>query len=281
VRIGKFGPFLEVAENGETVTASIPEGIAPADLSEAQVAQLVKAKTQGPDVLGTDPRTGEAVYLLNGRFGPFVQLGKPEEKGARPRRASLPKGVTPEKVTLEDALRWLSLPRTLGSHPETGKEIQAGVGRFGPFVVHDGDFRSLAPGDDVYTVGLPRALELLAQPKGGRSRSTPQALRVVGAHPADGEPIQLFEGRFGPYLKHGQTNASLPKGAAPEQVTVEQAVQLLAERAQKEAAGGGRRGGRKSAAKKGASKTATKTAAKGAAKKAPAKKSASKAAKKR
>src|SRR5690606_8350592 len=241
------GPFVEVVEEGETVTASLPEGVAPADLSAEQVAGLVRAKTEGPEVLGRHPETGQAVLLPNGRFGPYVQLGEPQEKGEKPRRASLPKGVTPGTVTLEMALRLLALPRTLGTHPKTGKEVQAGIGRYGPFVVHDGDFRSLAPTDDVYTVELPRALELIAQPK--RAQRSNQLLRELGPHPRDGETISLLSGRYGPYLKHGQTNASLPRGANADDVTVEQAVKLLAER---EAAGGGR--GRKTARKSAAKK---------------------------
>jgi DNA topoisomerase-1 len=170
--------------------------------------------------------------------------------------------LNPADLSLEFALKLLSLPRTLGLHPDTGKEIQASVGRFGPFVVHEGDFRSLAKQDDVYTVDLARAVELLSQPKGGRGqRAAVEPLRTVGPHPKDGEPILLFEGRYGPYVKHGGVNASLPKGVGPDELTVEQAVTLLAERA---AAGPpAKKGARRGAA---ARKTATKTAAKSASK---------------
>src|SRR5690606_16756535 len=140
VRIGRFGPFVEVEDGDKPVTASIPEGIAPADLTEEQVAELVRAKTEGPDVLGNHPETGEPIYVLSGRFGPYVQLGEARENG-KPKRASLPKGVTPDQVTREPAVQLLSLPRTLGEHPETGEPIQAGIGRFGPYVVHQKDFR--------------------------------------------------------------------------------------------------------------------------------------------
>jgi DNA topoisomerase-1 len=161
-----------------------------------------------------------------------VQLGEAEEDSKeKPRRASLPKGTAPAQMTLEQALKLLSLPRNLGNHPESGKEITAGVGRFGPFVVHDGDFRSLQPTDDVYTVDLPRAVELLSAPKAGRTRTVVEPLRTVGPHPSDGEPVQLFAGRYGPYVKHGGTNASLPKGVEADTVTIDQAVALLAERA--------------------------------------------------
>ncbi|HEX6037493.1 type I DNA topoisomerase, partial [Longimicrobium sp.] len=261
VRIGRFGPFAEIGADGETVTASLPEGIAPADLTPEQVEQLIKAKTDGPDVVGKDPETGKPILLLQGRFGPYVQLGEAEEDSkAKPKRASLPKGMNPADVSLEMALKLLALPRTLGTHPETGKEIQANVGRFGPYVVHEGDFRSLAKDDDVYTVGLERALQLLSQPKGGRGqRAAVEPLRTLGAHPRDGEPVNLFEGRYGPYVKHGAVNASLPKGTPPETFTLEQAIPLLAER---EAAGPPAKRGRGGRVSKTPAKSASKTAAK-------------------
>ncbi|MEX2570802.1 MAG: type I DNA topoisomerase, partial [Gemmatimonadota bacterium] len=242
VRIGKFGPFIEYKDGDESLTASIPEGIAPADLSEEEVLRLVRAKAQGPDVLGHDPGTGEPVLVLTGRFGPYFQLGETPKEGGKPKRASLPKGVSPEDADLEMALKLLSLPRTLGMHPESGKEVQAGIGKFGPFVVHQKDFRSLKPEDDVYTVTLERAVELLAEPKrGGRSA---QALKEVGPHPADGDPILLFAGRYGPYVKHGGVNASLPKDADPDALTVDAAVELLAARAATQKKGRRKGGGR-------------------------------------
>jgi DNA topoisomerase-1 len=230
VRIGKFGPFVEVAEGDGVVTASVPEGVAPADLTEEQVATLVRVKTEGPDALGTDPKSGKQVLLLNGRFGPYVQLGE-QVDGEKPRRASLPKGVTPESLDLETALRLLSLPRDLGTDPASGKPVQAGIGRFGPFVVLDGDFRSLAPEDDVYTVGLDRAMELLSQPKSTRQRASAKVIRELGPHPTDGEPVNVYEGRYGPYVKHGATNASLPKGVSPDELGMDQALSLLAAKA--------------------------------------------------
>jgi DNA topoisomerase-1 len=250
VRIGRFGPFVEREENGATVTASLPDGTAPGDLTGEQVDRLVRAKTEGPDVLGTDPETGKPVLMLQGRFGPYVQLGEATEEEQKPKRASLPKGMNPADVSLEAALRWLSLPRTLGKHPDDGEEVRAGIGRFGPFVVHGNEFRSLEKTDDVYTVGFARALELLSKPKGGRGARKPvEPLRTLGAHPADGEPVTLWEGRYGPYVKHGDVNASLPKGVSPGAFTLEQAVPLLAERALTAKPKRGRAGARRGAAK--------------------------------
>jgi DNA topoisomerase-1 len=269
VRIGRFGPFVEKEENGTTVTASLPDGLAPGDLTSDQVERLVRAKTEGPDVLGTDPDTGKPVLLMEGRFGPYVQLGEATDDEKKPKRASLPKGMNPADVSLEVALRWLSLPRTLGRHPDDGAEVRAGIGRFGPFVVHGNEFRSLEKSDDVYTVGLARALELLAKPKGGRGARKPiEPLRTLGAHPADGEPVTLWEGRYGPYVKHGDVNASLPKGVAPDAFTLEQAVPLLAERAATAKPKRGRAGARRGASSAKPARTAAKAAD---TKKAPAK----------
>ena len=201
--------------------------------------------------MGVDPDSGLAVRLLVGRYGPFVQLGEQEEEGPKPKRASLQKGMTPDQVDLATALKLLSLPRFLGEHPEKGGEVRAGIGRFGPFVVHDGEFRSLQAEDDVYTVELERALELLAQPKAGRRRAAPKVLRELGPHPEDGEPMQILDGRYGPYVKHGKTNASLPKDVAPENLDVANAVELIAARASRGSTGRKGSGNRRGRAKKG------------------------------
>jgi DNA topoisomerase I len=265
VRIGRFGTFAEVRNGDDTVTVTLPEGIPPADLTAEQIDELVKAKKEGPEVLGAHPETGEPILLLNGPFGPYVQLGETKEKGVKPRRASLPRGLTPEQLTLEQAVDLLSLPRTLGEHPETGKPVRAGIGRFGPFVVHDADFRSLKPEDDVLTVELPRALELLSQPKA--AARGPKPLRELGPHPADGEPVVVFQGRYGPYVKHADTNATLPKGVTPEEVSLEAAVELLRDRAtkpkrsSKKGRGGAKAGSSKTKSAK--SGTGTRSSAKG------------------
>jgi len=231
LRIGRFGPFLETREDGDPIRVSIPEDIAPADLTAEKAAELLADREKADSPIGADPETGLSVYVKTGRFGPFVQLGEQTEDGEKPKRASLSKGMSTDDVTLEIALRLLSLPRDLGVHPESGEPVRAGIGRYGPYVVHDGEFRSLDKTDDVHGVDLERALALLAQPKGGRRRSQQKPLRDLGAHPNDGEPVLLLDGRYGPYVKHGKLNASLPKGMSPDDITMDQARELLTARA--------------------------------------------------
>ncbi|MGF1481957.1 MAG: type I DNA topoisomerase [Cyanophyceae cyanobacterium] len=235
VRIGRYGPYIEAQYNGgDPVTASIPSDLTPADLDPEQIETLLRQKTEGPDKVGLHPETGEPIYILVGSYGPYVQLGEVTEDNKKPKRASLPKGVKPEDVTLDMAVGLLSLPRLLGMHPESGAPIKASLGRFGPYVVHDQgkegkDYRSLKAEDDVLTVSLERALELLAQPKRGRgSRGSKKPLRELGAHPEDKEPVNVFNGPYGPYVKHGKINASIPEGETVESISLEKALELLA-----------------------------------------------------
>ncbi len=236
IHVGKFGPYIEVAQpGGEVRRASIPEDLPPADITLDRVDDILEKYEKREHALGEDPKSGKAVYLKTGSYGPYLQLGDAADaeegkaKGKRverPKRVSLPPGVDPKDVDLAKALRILELPRLLGTHPATGKEVRAGLGRFGPYVVHDGDFRSLKKEDDVLAVGLDRALELLAQPKGRRGQATP--LRELGPHPKDGSPVLLFSGRYGYYVKHGEKNATVGKeDLDPNAVTLEQAVAAL------------------------------------------------------
>ena len=180
-----------------------------------------------PRELGSDPKTGEKVYLKTGRFGPYVQLGNKE----KPPRASIPKGYSAESVDLARALQLLSLPREIGMHPETGKPIVAGFGRFGPYVSHEGSYASLDTPEDVFTVGINRAVTLLAERKagGGRPRGA-QALKELGKN-AEGATIKVMKGRYGPYVSDGKINATLPKGVDPMSVELALALELIAERA--------------------------------------------------
>lgn len=239
VRIGKYGPYIEVTNGEEVITASIPKNLTPADLNPKQVEILLKQKIVGPDQVGRHPETGEPIYIKIGTYGPYVQLGDKTEENPKPKQASLLKGVTPETLTLDMAVGLLSLPRALGTHPETGGKVQASLGRFGPYVVHDQgkvgkDYRSLKSTDDVLTISLNRALELLAEPKKGRAASkskSKEALRELGLHPEDDSPINIYDGPYGPYIKHGKTNASIPEGESVENITLSTAIELLSAKA--------------------------------------------------
>ena len=214
----------------------------------------------GDRELGVDDVTGMTVFLKSGRFGAYVQLGD----GEKPKRSSLPKGWSAPDMDLEKGLRLLRLPREVGLHPEDSQPILAGIGRFGPFVLHAGTYANLSGADEVFEVGLNRAVTLLAEKRaGGARRGESTALKDLGAHPADGAPVRVLSGRYGPYIKHGATNANVPRGTDPQDVTLEQAVLLLAERAAKG-------GGKKKPARSAKAKAAPKAAAAGA--KAPAKK---------
>ena len=239
IRNGKFGAYLEAANGDDVVTASIPRDLTPADLDPEKVEKILKQKTEGPDQVGIHPETAQPIFMLIGPYGPYVQLGEKSEENPKPKQASLPKKVNPEDVTVEMAVGLLALPRKLGEHPETGASIQANLGRFGPYVVHnakDGkDYRSLKAGDDVLTVTFERALELLSEPKKGRgSRSkTKKALRELGSHPDTEEPVNIYEGPYGNYIKHGKTNVGIPEGETVESITLEKALELLASKAPK------------------------------------------------
>lgn len=224
----------------------------------------------GDRELGVDPATGHPVQLKIGRFGPYVEIAPPD--GEKPKRSSLPKGWSPASLTLDQALRLLALPREVGVHPEDGKMITAGLGRYGPFVLHAGTYANVSDIDEVFEVGLNRAVALLAEKRAGRpGRGAAAApLKDLGAHPETGEPIHVMAGRFGPYVKSGKINATLPKGTAPEDLTLEAALPLLAAKA-------GAAPKKKAPAKKTAASKKAAAAKKPAAKKAPAKKAKAKA----
>jgi DNA topoisomerase-1 len=256
LKLGKFGAFIGCS--------NYPECKHTMQLSDAATGQSSEAAA-GDGVLGSDPATGEEVFLKSGRFGPYVQLGE----GKEPKRSSLPKGWDAASLTLEKALQLLSLPREVGLHPETGLPISAGLGRYGPFLLHDGKYANLPDVEEVFTVGLNRAVDLIAQKaanggRGGRGA----AVAAIQTFEHDGGPITVRSGRYGPYVNQGKINATLPKDLKPEDVTLEQAIALLAARA--EATGGKK----KSPAKKPAAKKAA--VKKPAAKKAAPKKAATK-----
>ena len=222
--------------------------------------------------LGQHPETGATIYLKDGRFGPYLEMSVEGED--KPRRGSIPKGWSMADIDLDQAVKLIDLPREVGKHPEDGEPIEAGIGRYGPFVRHGKTYANLQSAEEVFEVGLNRAVDLIAHKKAnprGRGAAA-EPLKKLGEHPDDGEPVNVMNGRYGPYVKHGKTNATLPKGKDPQEVTLDEAVALIAEKAAK---GGG---GKKAPAKKQAS--AKKPAAKKtAAKKTVAKTSASKSTK--
>jgi len=220
LKVGKFGAFVGCSNYPE---CKFSRPLVDSGNGDGTV-------DTGPRDLGKDPETGEPMTVRKGPYGHYVQRGEGTD-GEKPKRVSIPKGFDHATITIEQARSYLSLPREIGLHPESGKKIVAGIGRFGPYIKHGDEFRSLPAGDDVLAVGLNRAVSLLAEPK--RQRRGPTALKVLGDHPADGKAVQVFEGRYGPYVSHEKVNATLPNGTDPQDVTLETALALLAERVAK------------------------------------------------
>jgi DNA topoisomerase-1 len=242
LRLGKFGAFIGCSNykgEGED-KCSYTRPLASSGNGEAMETKA----------LGIDPETGLSVTMRAGRFGPYLQIGEAsKEKGAdKPKRAGLPKGVDRNTITLEQALRLLSLPRDVGMHPETSKPIVANFGRFGPYILHDGMYANLENEEDVFTIGLNRAVTVLAEKKANpKSRfAQSKALKELGPHPESKAVVKVMSGRYGPYITDGETNANVPKGSDPQSVTLEQAVELLRARAEM---GGGKKNKKKKAAK--------------------------------
>jgi DNA topoisomerase-1 len=229
VRVGRYGPYVQVGEDG--ARGSIPPDLAPDELTLELALELARRSAEGPQALGTDPKTDLPVFVLNGRFGPYVQLGENTDvKGDKPPRASLFKTMQPETVTLEEALDLLSLPRVVGAG-EDGEEIVALNGRYGPYIKKGSDTRSLDSEDKLLTVTLPEALALLATPKTrGRGAAKPP-IAELGESPDTGAPIRVLDGRFGAYCTDGTTNATIPRGTDPESLTLPDAIALLRARA--------------------------------------------------
>jgi DNA topoisomerase I len=252
VRVGKFGPYLEKSGNGEVQTASLPDDISPADLSDELADELFHRKQQGPKSLGVHPENSLPIFVMNGPFGPYLQLGETTSDGPKPKRVSVPKNMDPNGIEFDTAIALLALPKRLGEHPEDGKVVNAGIGRFGPYVQHAGRYKSLGKDDDVLSITLERAVELLKEVKG---RAAVAPLKELGEHPQGGGAVQIFEGRYGPYVKHGKTNATVPKEKDPLALTLDEAIALLDARAASGKKGRGTRG-RKAPPSTAARKTA-------------------------
>jgi DNA topoisomerase-1 len=225
VRVGRYGPYLE--RDGQR--ANVPEDMAPDELTPEKAEELF-SQPNGERLLGTDPATGHAIMAKSGRFGPYVTEQLPEDSKEKPRTGSLLKSQALDTVTLEDALQLLSLPRTLGELDGTPVTVQNG--RYGPYVKHGTESRSLASEDEMFTITLAEAKDLLAQPKPrgrGRAAAAPP-LKELGEDPATGKPMVIKDGRFGPYVTDGETNASLRRGDNVESITPQRGAELLAER---------------------------------------------------
>ncbi|MDJ0389679.1 type I DNA topoisomerase [Roseomonas sp. E05] len=272
---GRLG--LRLGRNGAFIGCSnYPECRHTRPLSVAGEGEADAALAGGIKELGTDPVTGAPITLRRGPYGLYVQLGEGETdakgKAIKPKRASLARGMDPDSLTLERALALLALPRIVGVHPETGEEISAAIGRFGPYVKMGSIYKSLDRDDDVLSIGINRAVALLADAKA--------KVRALGPHPKDGEPVEIKRGRFGPYAQHAGMVASLPRNLPMEDITLEQAVTLLAEKGKKLPPLGAKKGAKKAAPRKAAAAEATATEAKPARKaaaKAPARKASAKA----
>ena len=259
VRVGRYGPFFEKEDGDEKVTASIPDTIAPGEITNEVAEKLIADKQRGPSALGMHPEEGLPVYSMRGPFGPYLQLGEVTEEVPKPKRCSIPNCFDPESLDLPTAMELLALPRRIGRHPVTEKVVNAGIGRFGPYVTHDKVFASFDRRShtiehegrtwNVLDVPMEVAVEML---RNTRKRAAPTPLRELGNHPEDEAPVQIFEGRYGPYVKHGKVNATVPKDMDLATISLEQALDWLSERAAK---GGGKRG--KTAGKKATGKSTT------------------------
>ncbi|BDI21531.1 type I DNA topoisomerase [Herbiconiux sp. L3-i23] len=269
LRIGKYGPYLEVAQEGEESPrrVNVPAELAPDELTAVKAQELVDAPIQTDRVLGRDPENGRDIVLKDGRFGPYVTevepetpeteiAGKKKAKAEKPRTASLFKSMQPAEIDLATALKLLTLPRTVGADPESGEEITAQNGRYGAYLKKGTDTRSLASEDQIFDIDLAGALELFAQPKYGAARQS-SALKEFDADPESGKPIRIKDGRFGAYVTDGVTNVTVPRGESIDDIDFERAVQMLAD---KRAKGPAPKRGSKAAASK--STAAKKPAAK-------------------
>jgi DNA topoisomerase-1 len=225
-RIGRYGPYVEMGEE----KASIPEDLAPDELTVGKAVELIQTQNAGDKIFGTDPETGLTVYGKTGRFGPYIQLGEVEEGSKeKPRRASLFKTMSLDELSLDAALQLLSLPRTVGNDPD-GVEIVALNGRYGPYIQRGSDRRSLESEDQLFTLNVDEALQLLAEPPRRRGQRAAGSLKELGPDPVSGKPVTVRTGRYGPYVTDGEVNASLRQGDSPETITIERAAELLAAR---------------------------------------------------
>ncbi len=266
LRVGRYGPYVEDADGNR---GNVPEDLPPDELTIDKARELLASPAGEEFVLGADPESGNTVVAKNGRYGPYVteQLPDGAPKGAKPRTGSLFQGMSLDTITLDEALRLLSLPRTVGTDPESGEPITAQNGRYGPYLKKGTDSRSLEREDQLFGITLDEALAIYAQPKQRGRAAASAPLRELGDDPGSGKPVTVKDGRFGPYVTDGETNATLRKGDVPESVTIERAAELLAEKRARGPAPKKRTAKKSTAKKSTAKKSAKKTTKKSAAKK--------------
>ena len=224
LKTGKFGAFVGCTRYPE---CRFTRPFAQAEGREGDIERE----------LGNDPETGLIVYLKDGRFGPYIQLGDAGEDNEKPKRSGLPKDMRPADMTLDYALRLLSLPRLVGKHPETGEDITADLGRYGPYLKHGKQSASLETVDEIFEIGVNRAVTVIAEKKSKAPARGSSVIKELGEHPDDGKPVNIMNGRYGPYVKHNKINATIPKDEEPDSVTLERALELIAARAAKAGAG--------------------------------------------
>ena len=228
-RVGKYGSYVALLkEDGTEVSATIPDNQAPADVRLEMVLQWIENKEKGADSLGLDPESGLPLYVLGGRYGYYVQRGDIGDDKQKPKRVSLPPNLSPEQVTLPIAIQLIQLPKTLGLHPDSQKPVQVSIGRFGPYIACDGEFRSVPKEINFLELSFQEALDIFNQPKGqGKGRRKKVVLKDLGLHPKDQKPVQIFAGPYGPYVNWGKANASLPAQTEIASVTLTQALEWI------------------------------------------------------
>jgi DNA topoisomerase-1 len=230
LRVGRYGPYVQIETDGDVETVDVPEAIAPADLEFEEIQKRLEKKQEGPVELGIDDESGESIYLKNGPYGPYVQRGEDTDDGPKPERESLPDELDPEDVTFDRAKALLSLPRYVTEHPDDGQPIEAGVGRYGPYVRHQKkdekpNYENLDSLREVFTITAEEAIEKLKSDKSNRN-----LIKDLGEDPDSGESIRVLDGRYGPYVKLGDTNASVPDDVDPEEVTLDEALEWIEEK---------------------------------------------------
>ena len=257
VRVGRYGAYICTQMKGEEVCASIPETHSPSEVNPQLALQWIEQKIKGADVFCKDSDTGLPIYVFSGRYGPYVQLGENSGEDAKPKRTSIPPSISVDAITPEQAQFLVSLPKLLGEHPETQKPVRVGIGRFGPYVVHDGDYRSITKNESVFDISFDEAIEKLSQPKKGRGRATP--LKELGEHPDNKEPVNIMNGPYGPYVKCGKTNVSLPEGVGPDETTLEMALKWIEDKGGVKPVSAKKTSAKKTSAKKKKSTTKKKS----------------------